>query len=335
MALDFPDSPISGELYNGFRWDGTKWTITRATFNQDNVITGANLTAEDAEAYYFAFTATGTVVFSDSCVIDAMWIGGGGGGATSGWRAAGGAGAGGLLLVNNYSIPAGSYPVTIGAGGATAPSYGVAGGDTTWLTAAAEGGAGSSGERVTGLSGGCGGGTYEGYDAGQSTQVDRAMSTGGTATGYGNDGARADALSFGTQNAGGGGGVGSGGFFGIGATYNSVGSYTNVKYGSRGGFGTELIPEAHWLLKAYTAHGVPGEFGEYGFIGGGSGAGRGHGSTGGSAGAGGSNVYGAISATAGIANTGGGGGTRASSTSSAGAGGSGALYIRILKAVTI
>ena len=300
-------------------------------------VTGAHLSAEDAEAFYYAVTSNATVTFSSSCIIDAMWIGGGGGGATSGWRSAGGAGAGGMLLVNNYSIPAGSYALTVGAGGATAASYGVAGGDTSWLTATADGGAGSSGERVTGLSGGCGGGTYEGYDAGQSTQVDQAMSTGGTATGYGNDGARAATTAFASQMAGGGGGVGSGGFFGTGATYAVAGSYTETKYGCRGGFGTEVIPEANWLVKAYQAHGVANEFGEYGFIGGGGGAGitagatYGTGSTGGSAGAGSSNMAGELNATAGIANTGGGGGTRGAGVSSAGAGGSGALYIRIPK----
>jgi hypothetical protein len=316
-------------------WDGAAWQ--NAGGIQPDTITGANLTAEDSEAFYYAFTSNGTVTVGSDVVIDAMWIAGGGGGATSGWRSAGGAGAGGMLLISNYSIPAGSYAVTIGGGGSTAASYGSTGGNTTWLGAQANGGAGSSGERVTGNAGGCGGGTYQDYNAGQSNQVDRSLSTGGTATGYGNDGARAATTGFASQLAGGGGGVGSGGFFGTGATYNSAGSYTQTKYGCRGGFGTELIPEANWLVKAYHAHGVANQFGEYGFIGGGSGAGvtnnldYGMGSTTGSAGAGASNMAGELNATAGIANTGGGGGTRGSGTSSAGAGGSGALYIRVLK----
>lgn len=332
MAIDFPDSPVVGQVYSGFRWDGDKWTITRATFNQGDVVTGANITAEDSDAYYYGFTANGTVTFTAGAMIDAVWIGGGGGGTTGGWRSGGGAGAGGMLALQNYAMPAGSYAVVIGGGGATGNPRGTNGGNTTWLSAQADGGAGGEAERQDGQNGGCGSGTFQSYNGGEKTQIDRLVSTGGTATGYGNDGAFAGNPSWLLgQAVSGGGGVGSAGFFGLGATRTAIGSPLNSKFGNRGGYGTEVLPEFAWL-------GLAG-FGENGAIGGGGGGGSaanfdyGFMPTGASAGgaAGGSDAPTAAA----VENTGGGGGGHASGGQTGSTGGSGALYIRVRKAVTI
>jgi hypothetical protein len=98
-------------------------------------------------------------------------VGGGGGGGKSGgtdWRAGGGGG-GAVLIHNSYALTSSSYPVTVGAGGAAAPStaekvHGVNGGDSTfgpdfWAKGGGGGGSHQSGIGNSGSSGGSGGGS--------------------------------------------------------------------------------------------------------------------------------------------------------------------------------
>ena len=91
-----------------------------------------------------------------------LLIGGGGGG---GLQHAGGGGAGALYVNPDYDLTAGTYPVTIGAGGAGAPGGGVgsagngtAGSDSVFNDVTMKGGGGGSRMGSTGADGGSGGG---------------------------------------------------------------------------------------------------------------------------------------------------------------------------------
>jgi hypothetical protein len=74
------------------------------------------------------FTSTSTLVVSTGGLFDVMIMGGGGGGggSTGGGEGGGGGGAG-LLQISTLVIPAGTYTVTVGAGGATGEPAGFGG----------------------------------------------------------------------------------------------------------------------------------------------------------------------------------------------------------------
>jgi len=103
------------------------------------------------------FTANGTLTVPKSIVADVLLVGGGGGGGTpdtGNSRRAGGGGAGGLIYTN-VVIAAGTYPVTIGAGGAVDEN----GGNTTAFGFTAFGGGhGAKYSTGPGGDGGSGGG---------------------------------------------------------------------------------------------------------------------------------------------------------------------------------
>lgn len=73
---------------------------------------------------YVSFTASGTLTVDSPGFFDVLVIGGGGGGARdqAGVNRGRGGGAGGMLYQTNVFIPAGSYTVTVGAGGAAGAS---------------------------------------------------------------------------------------------------------------------------------------------------------------------------------------------------------------------
>jgi hypothetical protein len=103
------------------------------------------------------FTTNGTLTVPKSIVADVLLVGGGGGGGTpdtGNSRRAGGGGAGGLIYTN-VVIAAGTYPVTIGAGGAVDEN----GGNTTAFGFTAFGGGhGAKYSTGPGGDGGSGGG---------------------------------------------------------------------------------------------------------------------------------------------------------------------------------
>ena len=153
------------------------------------------------------FTADGTFILPKPVLCDVLVVGGGGGGGelgsvsdNPGIKVAGGGGAGGLIYYESLPIPAGTYSVTVGAGGA----IGANGGNSSAFGIIAYGGGygakGGTGERKGG-DGGSGGGANTGWTA----AVAGGSAIYGDANNLGHDGSKADSRFC----CGGGGGAGS------------------------------------------------------------------------------------------------------------------------------
>lgn len=278
---------------------------------------------QDANYTYHTFGASGTFVANQSLTCDLLLVAGGAGGGgsdSSGRTAGGGGGAGGYLEQTGRSVSAGSYSVTIGAGGAQgtcAPAQtpslvtrGVNGNNSVFDTITAIGGGGGAGGGAglngTASTGGSGGG---GNAAGSTTEPGAAATQGnsGGATGYGFAGGSGVTLG-GYQAGAGGGGAG-----GVGANSNAS---STVSGGVAGIGGAGKLSTINGVAQYYAA--------------GGSGATEGTdltnistNSIGGSGGRGASS----INPTAGVANTGSGGGGSAYQ-GTGGNGGSGVFIIR-------
>ncbi len=252
-----------------------------------HLATGGNVTYYDGDVIH-TFTATGNSTFNLSCGGDVtaqvLVVGGGGGGCY------GGGGAGGMVYNSSYSITAGSYTVTVGAGGTYTYWYTAAnnGGNSVFndITAIG-GGGGSSANQQNGGIGGSGGGAGHHYRV-----TDRYYGASGT-SGQGNKGGDSVASS-GYSGAAGGGGAGAAGSTvsatrngsagGAGAACSITG--TSVYYAGGGG--------GRGYSASYTsgAGGVggggdailsgPGEAGTDGLGGGGGGGPDGSGGMGGS-----------------------------------------------------
>ncbi len=75
---------------------------------------------DDGRVYdLYVFTDDGAIDIPAEITVDLLLLGGGGGG---GMFYGGGGGAGGLLTIDDVTLPAGSYPVHVGAGGAGSPN---------------------------------------------------------------------------------------------------------------------------------------------------------------------------------------------------------------------
>ena len=152
-----------------------------------------------------------------------------GGGAAGGWYAGGGGGAGGLQRAINFTLPAGSHAVTIGAGGVTESESGGITSLGSWVTAVGGGGGGGASNddttASTGRNGGCGGGgTYTNLGGAKPGGTGSQGFAGGNAVG---------------TDAGGGGGVGGAGFAGNAGREGGTGvTYYGKQYGGGGGGGT-------------------------------------------------------------------------------------------------
>jgi len=121
------------------------------------------------------FTANGTFTMPCDGTVDILLVGGGGGAGSidpnnTDGRCGGGGGAGGLVYQRGVSVKAGSYAITIGAGGTGGArvnkTNGTNGGNTTALgfTAYGGGGGGGASSRTDGKDGGSGGGGTSGWD---------------------------------------------------------------------------------------------------------------------------------------------------------------------------
>jgi len=262
------------------------------------------------------FTSPGTFsVASGEANISYLVIGGGGSGGSLG----GGGGAGLVKYKSAEPLTPGTYPVTVGPGGAekaahpSPPNYGNSGGDSTFALSTpvvATGGGGGGGEGQPGRAGGSAGG--DGNNA-PTTSVDALGASGhpGSAdvesppAGWGNNGGRVADHPDGYSGGGGGGagGVGTDGIKGGGA-------------GQPGGNGV-----------AYTISGSSVTYAGGGG-GGGYGGAAGNGGPGGGGAGGGPSPRNGSAASANTGSGGGGGGYPA--YGSGGAGGSGIIIIRYL-----
>jgi len=315
VATTAPGSPSTGDLwfnsdtsevsdiaaksmavYNGTDWD----TMTNAI-----IATGGTVTTDGAYKVH-TFLSSGTFFIDTDVTCECLIVAGGGGG---GGNHGGGGGAGGLVYHATKSISAGSYTITVGAGGTGRLNgdTGTNGSDTTFTDFTADGG-GVSGSYINTLSPSTGGSGGGGASRDGTTKVGAAATQGdsGGGTGYGNEGG--DAFVGGTDWPGGGGGgagaaggdaltAGDGGDGGDGREYSISGSAT---YYAGGGGGCCRVD--------YPA--LRGQGGNGGGGIGSSGSGYAPGN--------------------GTANTGGGGGGSREETPRGGSGGSGVVFIKYL-----
>jgi Glycine rich protein len=205
--------------------------------------TGGTITTTGSYRFH-TFTTTGSSTFTTNKAITAqvLVVGGGGGG---GDNVGGGGGAGAAVYSSVFSIPAGSYSLTVGAGGAVNAS----GSASTFRTLTAPGGGyGGTWRGGSGVSGGCGGGGAGDSGLGAAGTVGFA---GGSSTG--------------NISSGGGGGMGSagsnavsgqtvGGAGGLGATYTVGG----VAYLVCGGGAGSSYRTTNPIVIAYGGSGIGG-----------------------------------------------------------------------------
>ena len=308
------------------------WILNLYAYNASNVLlatgstgaavlAGAILTANSGATQtpngtntVFTFTSSGTFTAATTGYASVLIVGGGGGG---GNNYGGGGGAGGLVYFDtNYKpmlLTAGtSYTVTVGTGGgggAGTGGRGANGLDSTFNGYIAKGGGGGSynnggNAAVTGVDGGCGGGSNNIATPGGSTQPTyaNAFYVGGFSGGVGS--------SVNMVTGGGGGAGGLGGAPTSSATVSGVGGP---------GYSCNIIGTP-------TYYGGGGGGGAYQYTGGSGGVGGG--------GNGGSSVAGSV----GAANTGGGGGGSSTGSINSGAGyngGSGVVIISCQGLTTI
>jgi len=250
------------------------------------------------------FTADGTLTVTDGGLMEYLVVGGGGSG---GGRYDGGGGGAGGFRTGFLQVPAGTYSITVGAGGTgSVDAIGNNGGNSVFHTITSTGG--GAGARSDGSTGGTnansggsgGGGTYK---------TGTTSNTFGAGTGSeGNAGGQMSNTSN-ASAAGGGGGAGA-----VGAN-PSGGSNRDAGDGGAG-LASDIIARDTDVT----------------YAGGGGGAAFNYGSNSAGTGGSGGGGNGGLSAdgTDGTANTGGGGGgtSRTGSTNAGGDGGSGIVVVR-------
>jgi hypothetical protein len=261
-----------------------------------------------------------TIRFPVNTVCDILIIGGGGGGAEFN----GGGGAGAVLYATNFTLPANTYTIRVGKGGAGTNNTTIAANNGINSSISAPGityeatGGGGGGERVggstyagrKGADGGSGGG-------GSHSDISTSANVGGlsvknTYTGWTSLGnAGGEGKDTATTGYGGGGGGGAGG----------VGANAGANSGGNGGVGVNLSSIFG------TTVGVNG------WVGGGGGGGSWSGTLG-TYGTGGTGGGGNASGGNGIANTGGGGGGGGNYGLAYFAGGNGGSGVVIIKVIS-
>ena len=254
------------------------------SFVSETLATGGTITYVGDYTIH-TFYSSGTFTALKDLDANILVVAGGGG--SSGFGSGGG-GAGGLIYQPLYSVSAGDYLITVGAGGAK-------GGQSTGDYLGRSGGNSSFENLFTAIGGGTSGydwgpnGFYGGSGGGAGTWAS-AVGVGGLGEpGQGNNGGAQDGQYFYAAGGGGAGGVGQDGT-------------TNVDRGGDGGVGLEFPQFA-------SVGGYPAGW----FAGGGGGGIRNYGNTflggnGGLGGGGRGSDWNMENNTAGVANTGGGGG---------------------------
>ena len=312
------------------------WLITDdglqsyAVTNPYMVATGGTITTSGNDKIH-TFTGPGDFIVTKAAqspanrVVSYLVVAGGGGGGEQ--EGAGGGGAGGVREykspVTPYTAspldgnPGGTqitvsdttYPVSIGAGGATGPSSGVAvsGSSSIFSSITSAGGGGGGAHNITGAAGGSGGGA-----GGRCNVAGGAGNTPSVSPAQGQNGGNSKNSPSNPDGGGGGGGATAAGTAGF--------TSPNPDGGGPGGAGATT-----------SINGSPTAFGGGG--GGGKDNDSPNGGDGGAGGAGGGGLGGSVDgsprcATAGTANTGGGGGGGARSCKPGKSGGSGIVIIR-------
>lgn len=318
MALDFPNSPVDGEVYSGFMWDDTAglWRVRGSITNPAGVgsTSGSPVVDTTGGVTTYIFKSSGSITFDVAGTIDLLVVGGGGCGSyanvSSSVYAGGGGGAGGFLEIFGHWVETGSYTVTVGSGQADSVVNGrgqtVGGGQSAFGEIVVPGGGnGSPGDYA-----------YQGASGGGHGYIP-TVAYNNSIPGFGNQGGLG--ASPGSYPGGGGGGAGAAG-----------GNAPSTSAGGNGGNGLTTSIISTTLATSAGVGEVSG--GAVYFAGGGCGGSRnnvyGTGGLGGGAGSqrSGNDAYN------GLANTGGGGaGSALNNGSSTGiyAGGSGVVIVRI------
>jgi hypothetical protein len=312
MGSGFPTNNFSsGSTFN-------LYGIANASITNTDKATGGDSVTTDGTYWYHTFLSSGTFTPTEALTADYLvvagggagghWQNSGGGGGSGGLRCTIGATGGGGSLESAVALTNGTaYTVTVGAGGATAGSYQVAGAQgsnssisgsaLTTITSIGGGGGGSgfgnnNGDATTGGSGGGGwaidGNMYSNVGAAETPNQGYAGGNGVISGSYGFSGGGGGAGEAGNTDGQGQGGDG---------VATSI-SGTSTTYAGGGGGG-----------KDDRAGGTPGDGGD-------GGGGRGGGGSGNR------------SATNATANTGSGGGGGGASGTTVGLGGSGIVIVR-------
>lgn len=318
------------QLGNAKVWDGTEFIDAVGGGVPQAVITtatGEAFAGADGDFEAYIWKANGTIVVGTGGLIDYLVVGGGGSGA-AGLAGHGGGGAGevatNIFQTNKtFFLPAGTYDVTVGAGGASVNSGapGLPGTDSSIgsvLVARRGGGGGrhAGASYISGnMIGGSGGGAGQGVTQNQAQSQAGVTQASGSLTRFGNRGGQ----NFSDTGRTGGGGGGA----------NAVGANGGAGAGGGGGAGKIVNIISSSLATTQAVGVVSGS--DVRFGGGGSG-GQNSGTLAGGSGGGGAGGSGGGTTPngSGVANTGGGGGGRSQSNSAiSGAGGSGVVIIRV------
>ena len=255
-----------------FHGDGSSLTGVTPSFIAEG---GIETTYESGGTKYMLHTFLTTGVFrtNGAKTIDFLLVGGGGGsaGAEGASGASGGGGGGGIVEGTGFSLAAGTYVATVGAGGAATntTTVGGNGGDTTFANVTAKGGGGGADYASVGGTGGSGGGGAEPNYAGGATNQSSQNSGISNIQQFGFAGGQGGEYTANPTGGGGGGGAG-----GVGARP------TSTDHGNSVG-GAPGSSRSNSITGTATSYGAGG-------IGGGSGAlnaepglnGRGDGATG-------------------------------------------------------
>jgi hypothetical protein len=198
--------------------------------------TGSPTITTDGTATVYKYTGDGTLVVGTSGTVQVMVQGAGGGGGNAG--PGGGGGGGGLLpyeAATYVTVPAGTYTVKVGAGGAALS----AGGHSGFGTLAASGGGKGGSSSGAGGPGGCGGGSSEGGGAGLAALASQGFNGGGGSANNGGGGGGTSALGVtGSAGNGGAGGAGTAGSItGSSVTTGGGGGGGGATTGGAGGAG--------------------------------------------------------------------------------------------------
>ena len=316
-----PSNPVTGMI----RWntdtdalegyDGVEWAPISSVPISATGGTVSDVTIGGVDYRIHAFTSTGTSTFevvslgTTTGEVDVLVVagGGGGGGHTNSTSTRGGGGGAGGVAFGTITFPAGSYTVTVGAGGTTRNT-----GNNSSIDGILAKGGGFGAYRDpdntvfsgTDRSGGSGGGGsyYGSNEEGFATQPD----TNANVDDFGFNGGRGWDLSQSSPYPGSGGG---------GASEKGEA----LSSGSRGGNAGDGIDYS-------TEFGT--DFGESGYFAGGGGGGGETTSGQGGLGGGGNGGTGSNGGQNGTPNTGGGGGGAGRDSSQGGTGGSGIVLIR-------
>ena len=226
-----------GARYSGiitataFHGDGSSLSGVTPSFIAEG---GVETTYESGGTKYMLHTFLNTGVFrtNNAKTIDFLLVGGGGASpaAQLSYGSSGGGGGGGVVEGTNFSLSAGTYVVTVGAGGVRTGEYtrGGNGGDTTFAGVTAKGGGGGGDYAATGADGGSGGGGGEVTQAGGATIQSSQNSGISNIQQFGFAGGTGGQYTSSPGGSGGGGGAG-----GAGAAPNST-DHSNSVGGAAG-----------------------------------------------------------------------------------------------------